>query len=55
MTVIMLHSVGSDQESWYTRWLSCDRTHFYQFCRYLQKKQVRTISLDEWYYLGRQP
>lgn len=53
--VIMFHSVGNANSDWYRKWLSVATNHFEYLCRYFNKKRIRTILLDEWYYLQDNP
>jgi peptidoglycan/xylan/chitin deacetylase (PgdA/CDA1 family) len=51
----MFHSVGNAQSSWYRNWLSTDLNQFEVFCKYLKRKNYKTILLEEWYQLENTP
>jgi len=55
MKVIMIHSVGNAQSSWFRNWLSLYFPHFKHFCKYIKEAGFKTILLDEWYYLQDHP
>lgn len=49
MNVLMFHSVGNDQSSWYRNWISVNQKHFENFCQFLNRNKYKTIHLEEWY------
>ncbi len=51
----MFHSVGNNYSDWTKKWLSVSLEHFESFCDYLNKKNYKTIFLNEWYDLESNP
>lgn len=51
MLSLMFHSVGCNQYDWSRKHLSVSLDKFEYFCKYLKKKNYKTIWLDEWYSL----
>lgn len=49
INVLMFHSIGNENSSWYRRGLSVALNHFEQFCKYLSSNGYSTGFLDDWY------